>query len=236
MSQPFFRNSSEKPLLEVISAKLASRKTPSLENSPAMQRILQALKERSPLSPAEISLAAHVALTSLSSAGYLRAMKAAKLIHVAGWGKNYNGFTIPLFALGDAKDCSRPKFSHADRDSAGMAKIVAALKQHGALGYKELAAASGLSPNTIRSARYMDILVEQKRVHICAWSRNRNGPFYARYDAGPGIHVPKPEILSTAERCKRHRIRRAILSSDLPGLGRQLAASQAKAIKTAEMP
>lgn len=210
--------------------KLAPRKIPALESSPAMQRIMHVLQERSPLSPAEISLAAHVALSSLSSAGYLKAMKEAKLIHVAGWGKNHNGFTIPLFALGDAKDCSRPKFKIADRDSAGMAKIVAALKQHGALGYKELAAASGLSANTIRSARYMDILVAQKRVHISAWSRNRNGPFYARYDAGPGIDAPKPKILSTAERSKRHRLHRAILSSDLPSLGRQLAAGQAKGL------
>jgi predicted ArsR family transcriptional regulator len=188
-----------------------------------MQRILRVLGGAGPLSADEIAQRAHVARTSLVSAGYLRCLRAAGLIHVAGWARHHNGFTIALYAPGDAPDCPRPRFGPLDRDSAGMARLVATLAERPGLDYLELAEATGLSAHTLRGARYLDILVQQARVHICGWRRSRNGPPRALYRAGAGENVPRPAKADGAERSRRHRERTAALSGALSSVRAQLA-------------
>lgn len=175
--------------------------------TPAMRRIVELVREHGPLSGNEIASRAHVSKSTLSGGGYLRELRRRHLVHVAGWQKNGNGFTTPLFGFGPAADCPRPLFSGADRDSEGMSRIVAALARRGAMTYREIAEVCGLSRNTIKNARYMEILVAQQRVHVCAWRRNRNGPMAAVYAAGAGPNEPKPAPLSGAERLRRYRTR-----------------------------
>jgi hypothetical protein len=191
---------------------VSDKKIPCLSESPAMQRVMRALSLGDAYSPAEIAERAHISIKSLTCASYLKVMKAQGLIHIAGWAKNSNGFTTPLYAQGANQDCPRPKFSKVDKDSLGMARIVAALKNHGPMDYKALALVSGISPHTIRGARYMDALVVQKRVHIHDWKRNKNGPLKAIYAVGPGLNRPKPQALSRAELSNRHRTKKLALS------------------------
>jgi hypothetical protein len=190
--------------------------------TPAMQRILDLLGMRTPLSPKEIAKDAFVALTTLEGGGYLKMMKELGLIHVDGWLKNHNGFTTPLYAVGAQEDCPRPKFHSVDRDSRGMAKIVAALHQHGKLGFRELARLAGVSANTIKSSGYMNSLLEQKRVHVSGWKRAGNGHHYPLYSAGDGESVPKPALFTRQEIMQRHRTRQKVLSSQADSVSVQL--------------
>lgn len=195
---------------------------PNEHNSPAMQRILALLAKKADMSASDISREAFVGLTTLACGGYLKALRARRLVHVSGWRKTRKGFVTPLFSLGDRPDLARPEFTDADRDSAGMNLIVSALQRSGKLTYLEAAEATGLSSNTIKNARYMDILVKQKRIHIAAWHRNRAGPMIAVYAAGYGESAEKPKPLSRAEKCRRCREKKRVLFEDR-GLAVQLA-------------
>lgn len=201
---------------------IKSGSCPELENSPTMQRVLAVLAQRAPLSAAEIAREASLSLSTLVNGGYLKRLKESGHIFVIGWGKNTNGFTIALFHLGNFPDCPRPKFQTLDRDSSGMAKIVAALKRRSALAPNDLALATGLSLNTIRGGCYMQILLEQQRVHICDWRRNRGGAPCPLYAFGAGKNAPKPRPLSKAEIRARHRARAAITEGHSPTFGQQL--------------
>lgn len=176
--------------------------------TPAMQRILHLLRVHTPLSPKEIARDAFVALTTLEGGGYLKTLKALGLIHIAGWLKNHNGFTTPLYALGGEKDCIRPKFRSLDRDSPGMAKIVSVLRKRSDLSYREIAKLAGISANTVKNAGYMKSLVKQKRIHVSGWRRSSKGHLCPIYSFGEGACVPKPTSLTSAEIMKRHRIRK----------------------------
>lgn len=183
---------------------------PRPENSRAMSRVLQVLQTCGPLSVQELARDAHVSETTLSGGGYLNRMRRAGMIHIAGWRKNCSGFTTPLYAAGCEADCPRPpRFRDADRDSEGMARIVRALKRLGNLSAREAAAAADLSFNTLRSSRYMDILVEQGRIHILGWRRNERGPMTPVYRAGPGVSADKPPPFSAAAKSRRWRERQA---------------------------
>lgn len=190
--------------------------------SPAMQRIVSLLQAKTPLSPKEIARDAFIALTTLEGGGYLRKMKDLGLIRIEGWLKNHNGFTTPLYALGQGADCPRPKFASIDRDSRGMAKIVAILNTRSNLDYREIAKLAGISANTIKNAKYMDSLLEQGRVHVTAWRRGRNGHLYPLFSAGAGESAVRPEQLSRQEIMKRHRTRQRILSGKAAAFDRQL--------------
>lgn len=187
---------------------------PSEKRSPAMQRILALLARKSDMSAGDIAQEAFVGLTTLSCGGYLKALRAKRLVHISGWRKTRRGFITPLFSLGDHPDLPRPRFADEDRASVGLALIVDALQRTGNLTYLEAAAATGLSANTIKNARYMDVLVKQGRIHVAAWRRNRAGPMVAVYAAGPGEAAAKPEALSHAEKCRRHREKQAALTGD----------------------
>ena len=196
--------------------------TPCEITSPAMQRILALLARKSDMSASDMSREAFVGVTTLACGGYLKALRAKKLVHVSGWRKTRKGFVTPLFSLGDHADLPRPRFEDEDRDSAGLGQIVDALQRFGAMTYLEAAQATGLSPNTIKNARYMDILVKQKRIHVCDWARNRAGPMTAVYAAGYAAAAPKPAPLSAAEKNQRFREKGRALSADR-GLVAQLA-------------
>ncbi len=196
--------------------------TPSEKNSPAMQRILALLASKSDMSASDLSAEAFIGITTLACGGYLKALRARRLIHVSGWRKTAKGFVTPLFSWGDHTDLPRPKFSDEDRDSEGMKRIVERLKRHGMLTYLEAAEATGLSPNTIKNSRYMAILVKKKLIHIAAWRHNRAGPMIAIYAAGEGSPAQKPAPLSHAEKCRRSREKKRVLNQDR-GVATQLA-------------
>ncbi|MBL8416081.1 MAG: hypothetical protein JNM42_16745 [Propionivibrio sp.] len=198
---------------------------PSEKNSPAMQRILALLANMSDMSASDISREAFVGITTLACGGYLKALRTRRLVHVSGWRKTCKGFVTPLFSLGDRPDLARPEFKDEDRDSAGMNLIVGALERIGMMTYREAAHATGLSLNTIKNTRYMDILVKQKRIHIAAWRRNRAGPLIAVYAAGYGKSAEKPAPLSRAEKCRRCREKKRALS-DNRGIAAQLSKIQ----------
>jgi len=195
---------------------------PNETNSPAMQRILALLAKKADMSASDISREAFVGLTTLACGGYLKALRAKRLVHVSGWRKTPKGFVTPLISLGNRPDLPRPEFRDEDRDSAGMALIVAALTRFGMQTYLEAAQTTGLSPNTVKNTRYMDILVKQKKIHIAAWRHNRAGPMIAVYAAGHGKAAEKPAALSHAEKCRRSREKKRALSEDR-GIVAQLA-------------
>jgi predicted ArsR family transcriptional regulator len=195
---------------------------PECISSAALQRILALLAKKSDMSASDISQEAFVGKTTLACGGYLKALRARQLVHVSGWRKTHKGFVTPLFSLGGHPDLRRPKFTDEDRDSIGMNQIVAALEQMGQLTYLEAAQATGLSSNTIKNARYMDILVKQKRIHLATWRRNRAGPMIAVYAAGQGEAAKKPAPLSHAEKCLNSRVKKRALSEDR-GLVAQLS-------------
>lgn len=187
---------------------------PKATDSPAIQRILGVLSRKAGMSASDLSREAFVGITTLACGGYLKALRAKRLVHVSGWRKTPKGFVTPLFSLGDRPDLPRPKFQDADRDSVGMGLIISALERLGGLTYLEAAHATGLSSNTIKNARYMDILVKQKRVHVTAWRRNRAGPMIAVYAAGYKAAAEKPGPLSAAEKSRRFRERERALCAD----------------------
>ena len=194
---------------------------PPDENSPAIQRILALLSKKSGMSANDISREAFVGLTTLACGGYLKALRNRQLVHVSGWRKTRKGFVTPLFSLGHRPDLPRPIFKDEDRNSDGMNLIVAALAQNGAMTYIEAAKATGLSPNTIKNAHYMDILVKQRRIYICDWKRNRAGPMTAVYAAGCAKSVEKPPPFSKTDKNRRCREKNRALS-DNRGLAAQL--------------
>ena len=191
-------------------------KVPGPGNSTAMRRILAILEKTSDLSASDLSREAYVGFSTLTCGGYIRRLREMRLVHVSGWRKTRKGFVTPLYSLGDAPDLPRPVFCNIDRDSAGMARIVDALTCEGPMTYREIAVASGLSANTIKNARYMDVLVEQGRAHICSWRRNRNGPMVAVYCAGGGPAAPRPEALTPAEKSRRGKMRKRVLAGEAP--------------------
>jgi len=194
--------------------------------SPAMQRIIDLLQTRSPMSSGDIALHAFIAKTTLEGGGYLKKMKEMGLIRVQGWLKNHNGFTTPLYALGTGPDCPRPKFRTTDRDSTGMARIVAALRQHGQLSYRVAATLAGLSTSTVKNSGYMDALLEQKRIYIAAWERGGNGHLSPLYAAGAGENQKKPPALSRHDIMQRHRQRLKVLRTGAASVKQQLQALQ----------
>lgn len=199
-----------------------NRKLPLLTNSRTLQRVMETLAQRAPLSAAELAREAAVSLSTLVNGGYLKSLKDGGHIFVAGWGKNTNGFTIALYRPGNLPDCPRPKFQDIDRDSVGLARIVAALKSRPGQTYLELAKAANLSSNTVRGRGYMEILLKQQRVHVSDWRRSRSGSPCPLYSAGPGENAPKPESLTRAEIQARHRMRVAIKNGVSATLGQQL--------------
>ncbi len=104
-----------------------------------------------------------------------------------------------------------------------MQRIVETIRQHGPMTYIEVAQAANLSANTVKNARYMEVLQEQGRIHVCDWRRNRAGPMRAVYAFGQGQSEPKPAPYSRSEKTARHRTKLRVLRGDR-GLASQLMA------------
>lgn len=201
-----------------------SCRVPLYETSKAMQRIVQAVERAGRLTAAEIAKVAFVSLHTLGPGGYLQALQDIGKIHIGDWQKACNGFVIAVYAAGAGEAAARHLFSDLDRDSAGMARIVASLRLQPDLSYRDVAISAGLSPTTVKNARYMEILNNQRRVHISGWRRNNQGPMQALFRAGEGENAPQPKPYSGAEKSRRYRMRVAVATGrvGLTSLVRQI--------------
>lgn len=181
--------------------------------SPAYSRILAALARQGGLTRKEISLAAFVGETTLSGGGYLQRLRQQGLIHVSGWRRSAAGaFSIPLFSLGSAPDCPRPGIDPSNRAAAGMERLCEAIRTSGPLDCQQAAAASALSPSTVKNAGYLDALVTQGQIHIHSWKRSRRGAPRPVFAFGPGENARRPMPLSQREKSRTFRERKLIAS------------------------
>lgn len=204
---------------------------PALNLSRAVQRVVDVLRRSPGLSKEEIAERAFVGAATLSGGGYLKAMKDAGLIHVSGWARNASGgFTTPLYSAGASGDCARPQVTAQNRAAPGMQRLLEAVRDAGPLDYREAARLAELSPHTVKNAGYLELLVEQDKLHVAGWRRGRNGPMRPVYAFGPGEPAPKPAPLSAAEKARAHRWRRAAVAgvSSLAMQMRMAAGSRAR--------
>jgi hypothetical protein len=187
---------------------------PDFVTAPAYARILTALRMASGLTSEEISRKAYVGLTTLSGGGYIQRLRRAGMIYISGWQRAASGaFSIPQYSLGSGPDFPRPKVDAANRAAPGMERLFAVIQQHGPLDYRQAAKLAELSPNTVKSAGYLQALQCQGRIHVCAWLRSRSGPARALFAVGAGKDAPTPVPLSPAEKCRAHRHRRLAASA-----------------------
>ncbi len=180
---------------------------PDLITSPAMQRILRVLEKKTNMSASDISAEAFVGVTTLACGGYIKALKARKLIFISGWRQVKGRFSTPLFSLGDQADVKRPRIDESNRDAPGMWRIVETLERYGHLTYREIARYSGLSLNTVKNSGYLAALVAQQRIHVGSWRRSHGGPMLPVYHLGAGAAVEKPGPVSAGEKSRQHRER-----------------------------
>lgn len=180
--------------------------------SPAMQRILRVLEKKANMSVSDISAEAFVGVTTLACGGYIKALKARRLIFISGWRQVKGRFSTPLFSLGDQSDVRRPRVDESNRDAPGMGRIVETLERYGHLTYREIALYSGLSLHTVKNSGYLAALVAQKRIHVGGWRRSHGGPMIAVYHLGAGAAVEKPPVVSPGEKSRRHRERARIVA------------------------
>ena len=201
-------------------------KAPELPASPAMQRILGVLGKKSNMSIADISAESFVGISTLACGGYIAALKKNQRIYISGWRKVKGRFSTPLFSLGCTDDVPRPRVDDSNREAPGMDRIVATLARYGKLTYREIAEFSDLSLNTVKNSGYLDALIAQARIHIDGWRRPAHGPMSPVYAHGPGEAAAKPQSLSGAEKCSRHRDRLRIVAQG-DGLSAQLTSLSA---------
>lgn len=180
---------------------------PDLNTSPAMQRILRVLEKKTNMSVSDISEEAFVGMTTLACGGYIKALKARKLIFISGWRQVKGRFSTPLFSLGDHGDVKRPRIDESNRDAPGMWRILETLERYGHLSYREIAHYSGLSLNTVKNSGYLAALVAQKKIHVGGWRRPLAGPMVAIYHLGAGRAAEKPSAVSAGEKSRQHRER-----------------------------
>lgn len=111
-----------------------------------------------------------------------------------------------------------------------MQRLLEAVRQAGPLDYREAATLAGLSPNTVKNAGYLDMLVAQGKLHVAEWRRARKGPMRPVYALGPGETAPKPPPLTSAEKSRSHRWRQAAVagSSSLAMQMRMAAGGRAR--------
>ena len=178
--------------------------------SPAMQRILRVLENKSSMSVSDISSEAFVGVTTLACGGYIKTLKARGLIFVSGWRQVNGRFSTPLYSIGKQPDVVRPKVDDSCRDAPGMWRILATLERYGNLTHRDIARYSGLSPNTVKNSGYLSALIAQRRIHIGSWKRSHSGPMQPVYHAGTGVEADKPAVTTAAEKSRMHRERKRI--------------------------
>ncbi len=187
-----------------------------------MQRVLALLQRQGNMAVSDIAAEAFVGVTTLACGGYLRTLKARRLIYISGWRKVHGRFATPLYSCGDLPDIARPRIDETSRDAPGMQRIVATLERFGALDYRQIAEFSGLSVNTVKNSGFLDALIVQQRIHVAGWKRSTKGPMSAIYRAGPGVPAARPEPLSAADKCRRQRQRARIMAAG-DGIAAQIA-------------
>lgn len=197
----------------------------TLSASPAFSRILAALARQAGLTRKELAAAAYVGETTLSGGGYLRSLRQQGLIHISGWQRSASGsFSIPQFSLGAGPDFPRPSIEPTNRAAAGMARLLEAIRAAGPLDYRQAAALAGLSPNTVKSAGYLEALMAQARIHINSWRRGQHGAPRPLFMAGPGENAPRPAALSPQEKSRAFRQRKQAGGDSLANLLKLYAA------------
>ena len=195
---------------------------PCHTDTPALLRVLKALAEHSPLTARQIAAKAYVSERTLTCGGYLKSLRSAGLIHISEWIRTPAGGLAASYRCGDAPDQPRAKKAQQPRQTDRLEHIVQLLQARGPLSYREVASILGLAPVIIKNARYMTQLVEQERIHIAHWRRNRAGPMQAVYATGPGISAARPAPFSRAEVSRRSREKQRALRPPL-GVAEQLA-------------
>ncbi len=193
-------------------------------NSRAIERILKTLREAPGLSRQEIARHAFVGETTLSGGGYLTRMKRAGLIHISGWRRNASSaFTTPLYSAGSDEDCKRPRVTKDNRAAPGMERLLVAVRDFGPIDYRQAAKLAALSPNTVKSAGYLEALLAQSMIHIADWRRARNGPMRPVYEFGPGKDAARPSPRTHAEKSGLHRRRKLAQSGSIAAQARMAA-------------
>lgn len=201
-------------------------KIPELVSSPAMQRILGVLERKSNMSISDISAEAFVGVSTLACGGYIAALKKRQRIYVSGWRQVKGRFSTPLYSIGCLDDVARPRIDESNREAPGMQTIVATLERYGQLTYREIAQFSALAPSTVKNSGFLAALIAQGRIHIGGWRRAARGPMSPVYVLGAGQPAAKPQTLSGAQKCSRHRERQRIATQGV-GLSAQMAALSA---------
>lgn len=88
---------------------MSRRTPPTLATSRAMQRVLACLHKRGDMTPEQLAEYAHVAITTLTKGGHLRAMEAQGLIHVTDWkAPRVSGMWAPVWRAGFGRSVPRP--------------------------------------------------------------------------------------------------------------------------------
>ncbi len=182
-----------------------------------MQRILGALLARGPMTAEVLSKTAFVSVTTLTGGGYLRHMKSAGKLHISGWAPTLNnGFAVPIYSAGAGVDAERPRMTDVDRNTLLMRKIEEFLDDNGDATPREIAVGVEVTLDSLCNGRYMEILELQGRVHVADWQRSQNGgPFVPVFRFGKGRRKERPKPFSEAEKARRYRQRKRLLSEDV---------------------
>lgn len=178
-----------------------------------MQRILKVLAALGPLSVRQISAHAHVSLNTLDQGGYLQALEDSGQIHLCRWLHDERGRPYPVYKKGAGERAAKPENRPVPKLSPGMQRIVEAIASTGPMTYKSVAKPAGLSPVTIKNARYMERLEAMGKLHIAGWQRNRRGPMCPIYDVGAGPRIVAPIPFSSKEKSQRYRAKKNLLSA-----------------------
>ena len=117
-----------------------------------------------------------------------------------------------LYASGCGDGQPRAILKRQPRSSARLDLIEQMLKEHGPMSYREVARKLGLSPEIVKNARYMNLLVKQERIRIISWRRGKAGPMQAVYAAGQGQSAPRPKAFSRSEVDQRCREKKRALT------------------------
>ncbi|WP_371325143.1 hypothetical protein VX159_06410 [Dechloromonas sp. ZY10] len=173
-----------------------------------MQSILAALQAPRGLSLDALALASGISRRRLLYGGYLGQLKQLQQIHIGGWQRTESGRFQPIYRAGPGTDLPRPKIPLRTLDSAGLRRIEQVLTTQGAMGYRALASATGLSCSTLKNGGYLEALLVQRRIHIQAWQRSQRGPMQAIYAIGDGPAAVPPAPFSAAEKSRRYRQRK----------------------------
>lgn len=165
---------------------MSARRPPLLKNSPAMRRILASL-QTGDLSAIEISIRAHVAITTLTDGCHLKAMREQGHIHICEWRRpNAEGRLAPIYRAGPGTDAPQP-----NAPGTGKAAILRAL-QTDHLTAAAMTERFKVSSKTVW--RHLKELHAAREVHICGYRKEGASTVYAAvYAIGEGEDAPAPE-------------------------------------------